>query len=55
MNKMSEWFIGGNLYFHGNDTKLQLGYIRAESKDTVTGGSAKATTDGVRSQLQLNF
>jgi hypothetical protein len=55
MNKMSEWFIGGHYYFHGNDTKLQLGYIRAESKDTLAGGTAKATTEGVRSQLQLNF
>ncbi len=55
MNKMSEWFVGGNLYFHNNDTKLQLGYIWAESKDTVTGGKAKATAEGIRSQLQLNF
>jgi hypothetical protein len=55
MNKMSEWFVGGNYYFHGNDTKLQLGYIWAESKDTLTGGTAKATSEGVRSQLQLNF
>jgi hypothetical protein len=55
MNKMSEWFIGGNWYLNGNDTKLQLGYIRGESKDKVTGGAAKAETDGVRSQLQINF
>lgn len=55
MDKLSEWFVGGNLYFHNNDTKLQLGYIHAETKDTVTGLAAKATTDGVRSQLQLNF
>ena len=55
MDKMSEWFVGGNWYLHGNDTKLQLGYIHAESKDTVTGASAKATTDGVRSQMQVSF
>ncbi len=55
MNKMSEWFVGGNYYFHGNDTKLQAGYIHGESKDTVTGGAAKAKTDGVRGQVQLNF
>jgi hypothetical protein len=55
MNKMSEWFIGGNYYFHGNDTKLQAGYIHGESKDTVTGGAAQAKTDGVRTQVQLNF
>lgn len=55
MDKMSEWFVGGNFYFNNNDTKLQLGYVHAESKDTVTGGKAKAETDGIRSQLQINF
>lgn len=55
MDKMSEWFFGGNYYIRGNDVKLQVGYIHGESKDTVTGGSAKATVDGVRSQLQVNF
>jgi len=55
MDKMSEWFIGGNWYIKGNDVKLQLGYIHSESKDTVTGGSASAKADGVRSQMQVNF
>lgn len=55
MDKMSEWYIGGNYFFRGNDVKLQLGYIHAESKDTVAGGPAKASTDGVRSQMQINF
>jgi len=55
MNKMSEWFLGCNYYFRGNDVKLQAGYIYGESKDTLTGGSAKASTQGVRSQLQVNF
>jgi hypothetical protein len=55
MDKLSEWFIGGNYYIRGNDVKLQLGYIHGESKDKVTGGSAKATVDGVRSQMQINF
>jgi hypothetical protein len=56
MNKMEEWFIGGNYYFRGNDVKLQLGYIHGEAKDSVTGATGpKATTDGVRSQLQVNF
>jgi hypothetical protein len=55
MDKMSELFLGANYYFRGNDVKLQAGYIYGESKDTVTGGAAKATTQGVRSQLQLNF
>ena len=55
MDKLSEWFLGFNYYIRGNDVKWQLGYIRGESKDTVTGGSAKATTDGIRSMMQLNF
>lgn len=55
MDKMSEWYFGGNYLFRGNDVKFQLGYIHAESKDTVAGGPAKAKTDGVRSQMQVNF
>jgi len=55
MNKLNEWFIGGNWYIRGNDVKWQLGYIHAETKDTITGGVAQAKTDGVRSQMQLNF
>lgn len=55
MNKLTEWFAGINYYIRGNDVKWQLGYIHGESKDTVTGAAAKATTDGVRSQMQLNF
>ena len=55
MNKLSEWFIGGTYFFRGNDCKWQLGYIAGESKDTVTGGTAKAKTEGVRSQMQVNF
>jgi phosphate-selective porin len=55
MDKLSEWFIGGNYYFKGNDLKLQVGYIHAKSKDSLAGGSAGASADGVRSQLQLNF
>ncbi len=55
MNKMSEWFVGGTYFFRGNDAKLQLGYIAGQSKDTVTGGAAKASSEGVRSQMQVNF
>ena len=55
MNRMSEWFAGGNYYFHNNDTKLQAGYLHGASRDAVTGGPAQAKTDGVRTQLQLNF
>jgi hypothetical protein len=55
MNKMTELFLGGNYYIRGNDVKLQAGYIYGESKDTITGASASAKTQGFRSQLQLNF
>lgn len=55
MNKMNEIYFGGNWYISGDNTKFQLGYIHAESKDTVTGGPAKATTNGIRSQMQINF
>ncbi len=56
MNKMSEWYVGGNYYIRGNDVKLQFGYIHGESKDSVLGvAGLKATTDGVRSQMQVNF
>ena len=55
MDKLSEWYIGGNWYIQGNDVKLQAGYIHGESKDTVTGASASAKTDGLRSQMQINF
>lgn len=55
MNTMFEWFAGANWYVNGNDLKLQLGYVHGESKNTVTGGRAKATTDGVRSLIQLQF
>jgi len=55
MDRMTEWFGGLTYYFRGNDVKWQVGYIFGESKDTVTGGTAKARTEGVRSQMQVNF
>lgn len=55
MDKLTEWFGGINYYFRGNDVKWQIGYIHGESKDTITGGTAKANTSGVRSQMQVNF
>jgi hypothetical protein len=55
MDKLTELFAGFNYYFRGNDAKLQLGYIYGKTADTVTGGAASAKTQGVRSQMQLNF
>jgi phosphate-selective porin len=55
MNKADEWYFGFNWYIKGQDVKLQAGYIHGESDDTITGKSAKATTDGVRSQVQVQF
>jgi hypothetical protein len=55
MKNMDEWYYGVTWFFRGNDAKLQLGYVHGESKDTVAGAPASAKTDGVRSQLQVNF
>ncbi|HEY4300979.1 MAG TPA: porin [Candidatus Didemnitutus sp.] len=55
MNTLNEWYVGGNWYIKGNDVKFQLGYIHGESNDTVKGATAHAQTDGVRSQMQVNF
>jgi phosphate-selective porin len=55
MNKLNEWYAGGSWYILGNDVKLQAGYIHAETRDTVAGAPAKAKSDGIRSQLLLNF
>jgi phosphate-selective porin len=55
MNKAKEWYFGFNYYIKGNDVKLQAGYIHGESDDTITGKPAKAQTDGIRSQVQVQF
>ncbi len=57
---LSEWFIGANWYLLGtaarHDVKLQAGYLFGESKDVpLTGASAKASVEGFRSMLQVNF
>lgn len=55
MDNLAEWYFGVTRFFRGNDVKWQLGYIFGESNDTITGGTAKAQAQGVRSQLQVNF
>jgi hypothetical protein len=55
MDKLDEWYAGFSYFFRGNDVKWQLGYIYGTTKDTVTGGTAGAKTQGVRSQMQVNF
>ncbi len=57
MDKMDEWYIGGNWYIKGKDVVLQAGYIHGESKDSAPTGASgpKATSDGFRSQVQLQF
>jgi phosphate-selective porin len=55
MNKADEWYTGINWYIKGQDVKLQAGYIYGESDDTITGKGARATTSGVRSQMQIQF
>jgi hypothetical protein len=55
MNTAAETYIGFNYYIKGNDVKLQTGYIHGESNNTVTGAYAHASTDGIRSQFQIQF
>jgi hypothetical protein len=55
MNNLDEWYFGFTRFFRGNDVKFQLGYIFGQSNDTVTGGTAKAKSQGIRSQMQVNF
>ncbi len=55
MNKSNELYAGFNYYIKGNDVKLQAGYVHGESSNTVAGAPAKATTDGLRSQFQIQF
>jgi hypothetical protein len=55
MDKLSEGYLGGTWYLRGNDVKVSAGYVWGESEDTIAGAPAKATTHGVRSQMQVNF
>ena len=55
MNTANELYLGFNYYIKGNDVKLQTGYVHGESDKTVTGAAAHATTDGIRSQVQVQF
>jgi phosphate-selective porin len=55
METSNEWYVGLNYYIKGNDVKLQAGYIRGVSDGTTAGKTAHAETDGVRSQMQVNF
>lgn len=59
-DKMHEWFVGTNWYLLGDEAKhevrWQAGYIFGESSGIpLTGAPAKATVQGVRSQLQLSY
>jgi phosphate-selective porin len=55
MNKLTEYFVGGNWYIKSNDLKFQLGFVYGKTSDTVTGAAAEAKVYGIRSQLQTNF
>ena len=51
MNLFNEYYVGANWYIRGQDMKFQLGALSGEVKNNT----AKATTRGVRSQLQIQF
>ena len=55
MDKLSEYYFGFTYYVAGNDLKFQAGYVHGRTDDTLAGGSAKATSSGVRSQIQMQF
>ena len=55
MRSANEWYYGFSYLLRGNETKFQLGYIHAESKDALNGTAASAKSDGIRSQMQVNF
>ena len=42
-------------YLRGNDLKFQLGVLRGEASETVSGAPAEAKAVGVRSQMQMQF
>lgn len=50
-DNLTEYYLGLNYYFIGNDLKLQLGYVHG----TADRGGASESADGLRSQLQVNF
>jgi len=60
-DKLDEIYAGVNWYLVGNDlkheVKLQAGYIHSESWNRLSGPATvtQLKTDGVRSQLQVNF
>lgn len=55
MNKLTEMYFGGTWYLRGNDVKLSAGYVWGQTEETVSGAPAEATTNGVRTQFQINF
>jgi hypothetical protein len=55
MNKLTEYYAGGNWYLKGNDLKFQFGFVYAKTRETLLGAAAKAEAYGVRSQLQTQF
>jgi len=59
MDELREGYLGGNWYLRGNDVKLSLGYVWGETEGAEVGNgptdSVKATTSGIRSQMQINF
>ena len=50
-DNLTEYYLGLNYYFVGNDLKLQLGYVHG----TAERGNRSESADGLRSQLQVNF
>lgn len=50
-DNLTEYYLGINYYFVGNDMKLQFGYAHG----TAERGGVEESADGLRSQMQINF
>jgi len=56
MDKLNDYYLGFTYYLSGNnDCKLQAGYVYGKSWDSIGGGPARARTQGLRSQMQVQF
>lgn len=53
---LSDYYLGFNYYFQGNDVKLSAGFVYGKADDRISSsGSSSLETVGIRSQIQVNF
>ena len=54
-DKLTDYYLGMNYYFKGNDVKLSAGLVYAETDDALAGTATANKTVGLRTQMQVNF